>query len=132
MSADEVGQQLHVVGPRAPAREALAELDQAPRADATGDALAARLVAHEALQQRRQLDDAGPLVDDEDAARPDDRARLVERRSPVGRVDGAGRQEATGRPADEDGLELAGGAAGGLDDGLQGAFPWAPRRRPAR
>ena len=83
-----------------------ADLGQAPRADAAGDGLAARLVGAEARQQAGQVDDAGALVGDDDGARAEDGARRRAARSNVeGRVQQLGGQEAARRAADEDRLE---------------------------
>src|SRR6187549_2643953 len=83
------------------------ELGQALRPDPARDALAARLAGAEPRQHADELDEVGPVVDDDDGARAEVGAGPAQRIERIGRVECVGWQEATGWPADEDGLRLA-------------------------
>ena len=89
--------------------DAVGDLDEPARPDPAGDRLAARLAGAEPGQQPGEVDDAGPVVGDDDRARADVGAGLAQRLEVVRRVERVGRQQAARRTADEDGLDRAAG-----------------------
>jgi len=114
-------EKIRIARSAAPRAEAVAELGQAPRADAAGNRLAAGLVAEEARHQRREVDDAAAAVDGQDRAGAHDRPRLGQSRMRKRCVEGLRRQEPARWPADLECLELAAGHPAGhsLDQGAQ-------------
>ena len=109
------------VGLGRPVGDAVADLVQAAQADPAGDRLAARLVGREARQQAGEVDDARPVVGDHHRARAEVGARLAQGGVGVRRVELVGRQQAAGRPADEDRLQPVGpGSAREVDELAEG------------
>ncbi len=90
----QVGQELEVRRPRQAGRDPIADLADPARPDPARDRLAARLVGAEAGQEPGEVDDAGPLVGDDDRARADVGADGAEGVELVRRVEQVGRQHA--------------------------------------
>ena len=107
MSADRSSSRVGIGRARPALDDAIGDLDQPAGADPAGDRLAARLAGAEAGQQAGQVDDARPVVGDDDRPRADVRAGRPERLEGVRRVEQVRREQAARRAADEDGLDRA-------------------------
>src|SRR5438093_12431077 len=67
----QVDKELRIGGPRPASDDAIADLEESPRADPAGDRLAARLVRAETGEETGKVHDAGSIIGDDHAARPD-------------------------------------------------------------
>ena len=106
----EVRQERSVGRPWASRHDPVGDLEKAARPDPAGDRLAARLVGAKAGEQAGEIDDARPIVRDEDTSRTHMGTRRAECLELVGRVERRIWQQTARRTTHEDGLE---GAAGG-------------------
>ena len=104
----QVGQQVGSVGRGRPSTTRSAISDEPARPDPARDRLAAGLAGAEPGQEAGQVDDAGAVVGDDDRARADVGAGRAERLEVVRRVEQVRREQAAGRPADEDRLDASG------------------------